>query len=217
MKPFVDIEGSGEGVTTIRGAGNPLPSGDPPTVLGANNAELRFLTVESTGGVLGFGLLADGTSPRLTHIAIRVSATVNSIPLLVWNGARVTMTDGTVTAAGAGVNAMGVHLVSASLTLRNVAITAEGRGIYSNSGSTTADGVVIDSGIEGIRLDAGSALIAERSTITAPIALAMDHPLASSAQIGASRLAGTVSITSGVVACAGVYDGSFAALGPTCF
>ena len=45
MRPFVDIEGSGEGITTITSA---LGSGSG-TVVGANNSELRYLTVKNTG------------------------------------------------------------------------------------------------------------------------------------------------------------------------
>ena len=45
MSPYVDIEGSGEGVTTITSA---LGTGSG-TVVGANNSELRYLTVKNTG------------------------------------------------------------------------------------------------------------------------------------------------------------------------
>ncbi len=47
MEPYVDIEGSGERVTKITGLGFANISG---VVWGADNAELRFLTVESVGG-----------------------------------------------------------------------------------------------------------------------------------------------------------------------
>ncbi len=48
MRPWVDIEGSGIGVTTIRGTvdGGTLVNA---TINGASNAELRLLTVEATG------------------------------------------------------------------------------------------------------------------------------------------------------------------------
>ena len=45
MRPFVDIEGSGEGITTITSA---ISTGSG-TVVGANNSELRYLTVKNTG------------------------------------------------------------------------------------------------------------------------------------------------------------------------
>jgi hypothetical protein len=49
MKPWVDVEGSGEGVTTLTATGG-VPWTDA-TVQGASNAELRFLTVKNTGGL----------------------------------------------------------------------------------------------------------------------------------------------------------------------
>jgi len=48
MKPYVDIEGSGEGVTKISSAGT--AASNSGTVIGASNSELRFLTVENNGG-----------------------------------------------------------------------------------------------------------------------------------------------------------------------
>ena len=48
MKPYVDIEGSGELTTKITYTGSGSPN--TGTVLGASNAELRFLSVENTGG-----------------------------------------------------------------------------------------------------------------------------------------------------------------------
>src|SRR5204863_8786745 len=45
MKPYVDIEGAGELVTKIVAAGYYYGA----TLMGASNAELRYLTVESTG------------------------------------------------------------------------------------------------------------------------------------------------------------------------
>ena len=46
MRPYVDIEGSGEGITTIT---SEITTGSG-TVVGANNSELRYLTVKNTGG-----------------------------------------------------------------------------------------------------------------------------------------------------------------------
>ena len=48
MRPWVDIEGSGIGVTIIR-LTSPAPFN--ATISGASNAELRLLTVEATENV----------------------------------------------------------------------------------------------------------------------------------------------------------------------
>jgi hypothetical protein len=61
MRPFVDIEGSGETVTKITGPGD--GSNTVGTVQAVNNSELRFLTVENTGGTLLRGLLCRGRLP----------------------------------------------------------------------------------------------------------------------------------------------------------
>ena len=45
MKPYIDIQGSGEGVTKITAPGSTVITGS--TVAGASNAELRSLTVET--------------------------------------------------------------------------------------------------------------------------------------------------------------------------
>ncbi|MCJ7668671.1 MAG: hypothetical protein MUP04_10420, partial [Anaerolineae bacterium] len=65
MKEWVDIEGSGELVTTIKRSGS--SDGGTGTVVGADNAELRFLTVENTGGAMyATAIYNDSSSPRLT-------------------------------------------------------------------------------------------------------------------------------------------------------
>lgn len=70
MRPWVDIEGSGIGTTTIRGSvnGSGLNAG---TVNGADNSELRFLTVEAIGTPTVVTLIAmynDNASPRLYRV-----------------------------------------------------------------------------------------------------------------------------------------------------
>jgi hypothetical protein len=56
MHEYVDIEGSGKGVTVIRSNGCLAGSGDTitgGTVRGTSNAEIRSLTIENTGSVSG--------------------------------------------------------------------------------------------------------------------------------------------------------------------
>ena len=74
MKPYADIEGAGELATTITGTGsrNPLP--DTGTVVGADNAELRFLTVANAGGSMyAIAIYNHYTAPRLTHVTASAS------------------------------------------------------------------------------------------------------------------------------------------------
>jgi hypothetical protein len=71
MRSWVDIEGSGIGVTTIRGSVTTFYNA---TIHGASNAELRLLTVEASGNVGNFapGPIAmanyNGASPRLYRV-----------------------------------------------------------------------------------------------------------------------------------------------------
>ena len=79
MRSFVDIEGSGELSTRIVS----VVDGDEQalaTVNGADDAELRHLTVENLGGGVleAIAIGNDGTSPQLTHItAIASGGTTN--------------------------------------------------------------------------------------------------------------------------------------------
>jgi len=77
MKPYVDVEGSGEGITTITATGfvssspNPnflLEGYDNATVAGTANSELRFLTVKSTGGSIAKAIFGDANNFRLTNV-----------------------------------------------------------------------------------------------------------------------------------------------------
>jgi hypothetical protein len=110
MKPFVDIEGGGELATKITYAGfGDIHNG---TVEGADNAELRFLTVENTGGH-GFAVAIynASASPRLTHV--------------------------TATASGATYSA-GVHNYESSPTIQNSVISGSG-GTWNYGIRNTAD------------------------------------------------------------------------------
>lgn len=65
MRSWVDIEGSGIGVTTFRGTALP----EEATINGASNAELRLLTVEAAQGVNGAIAMAnDNASPRIYRV-----------------------------------------------------------------------------------------------------------------------------------------------------
>jgi hypothetical protein len=114
MQPYVDIEGSGENVTTISGTPT-FTSGWPPNVgvlMGANNAELRFLTVRNIGtlgneaivnissfpsllnvtteasvGILNCGISNHpGTAPVMTNVMAIASGGDNSVAVSNWGG-----------------------------------------------------------------------------------------------------------------------------------
>lgn len=70
MKEYVDIEGSGVETTEILSRGSARP--DTGTVIGADNAELRFLTVHNDGPGAAYAkaIYNPGVSPRLSHIRL---------------------------------------------------------------------------------------------------------------------------------------------------
>jgi hypothetical protein len=76
MKQYVDIVGSGENVTKIKGAlgteANPTVTGG--LISGANNAALSSLTVENTGGASRSIALSNySTSPTVTNVTAMAS------------------------------------------------------------------------------------------------------------------------------------------------
>ena len=132
MKSYVDIEGSGELTTKISFIGD--VSG---TLQGADNAELRFLTVENTGGdTYAIAIFNNSASPRLTHITTNASGgtyenygvlNISSLP---------TMTDVTASASGVTKN-YGVENDNSGGTMTNVTAIASGGdlnyGVYNTN------------------------------------------------------------------------------------
>lgn len=122
MKPYVDVEGSGEGITTIIGHG-------ATTVQGASNSELRFLTIANTGvGATDVAaLLVDGIEQRGSHLTVigsmddTDSYDLNAI--LIRNGG-VGDFDNLVVQVAGGYTCSGISLMSGgSLELRDAEIT----------------------------------------------------------------------------------------------
>ena len=130
MKPCVDIEGSGEEATRILGGGSSTDC-ITGTVVGSGNAELRRLTIESTAtgdcalaiSSVGqasprisqvtaiassdnpsFGMRVDSASARLRRVTLKASGPASMGLLVVSTSARMTLTDVTLLATGAGAS-----------------------------------------------------------------------------------------------------------------
>jgi hypothetical protein len=121
MKPHVDIVGSGENVTKIKGG---LSTGDIATsaiIRGANYSTLSSLTAENTGGGSSYSiaLVNSNASPRVSNV--------------------------TASASGGGLTSDGVHNSSSSPVMNNVTATASGarsnHGIYNNHSYPTMTNV----------------------------------------------------------------------------
>jgi hypothetical protein len=124
MKGYVDIEGAGELNTKITWTGFTTDSG---TLVGANNAELRLLTVENTGGSSNsFAIYNYNSAPRLTHVtAIASGSGAYNIGVYNHNGANPAMDDVTASASG-GANNYGVFNRVSSPVMTNVNASASG-------------------------------------------------------------------------------------------
>jgi hypothetical protein len=152
MKEHVDIVGSGENVTKIRGLrSTPDIDSSSAIILGANNSTLSSLTVENTGGTAySIGVYNNDVSPTVSNVTATASGGISfgiynstSSPTMrvvtatasggtsanygVYNAdaSSPAMTDVIATATG-GTNATGVFNSFSSPTMTNV--TAKGSG-----------------------------------------------------------------------------------------
>jgi hypothetical protein len=112
MKPYVDVEGSGENTTIITGHIDSSASG---VVRGASNAEIRFLTVRNTGGgSYAIAIYNSSASPKITNAM--VSGSGGTYNYGVYNlSSSPTMTNVTVSGSGGPYN-YGVRSINNGLT-----------------------------------------------------------------------------------------------------
>lgn len=129
MIPYVDIEGAGVGLTMLQAAGGANGDAASATVVGADNAELRTLTVENTGGAAwGIGLyLLQDTIVR--NVQINATANTESRGILADGNAEVGLYDVVVSASGASAANYGIDAPGASFTAERVTGSAEGGNI----------------------------------------------------------------------------------------
>jgi hypothetical protein len=143
MKPYVDIEGAGETSTKITYTGS--PNEDTATIIGADHAEIRYLTVENIGGdIYAVGIINANASPHMTHLTIIASGATGSYPTNIGaynDNSSPVMLDMNITASGTAYGNAGVSNVSASPTMENVNITVSGGyytfGVLNNLSSPT--------------------------------------------------------------------------------
>jgi hypothetical protein len=130
MKQWVDVEGSGELNTVITsGVDGGLCGNHLGTVNGADNAEMRFLTVRNTGPFCSTTISNNSASPRLTHLTAETTgeSAPGSLRAVVFNASNSspTMTNVTATASG-GSFSYGVFNSNSNPTMTDVTATASG-------------------------------------------------------------------------------------------
>ncbi len=130
MKPYVDIEGAGELTTKITSSGS--INYDTGTVLGADDAELRFLTVENTGGAdYAIAIYNNNASLRLTHVTASASGGTESFGVYNFDSSSPMMTDVTSSASGGTFGNYGVYNFDSSSPMMTDVTAGASEGMYS--------------------------------------------------------------------------------------
>jgi hypothetical protein len=171
-------------------------------VTGASHAELRFLTVQNTGGnTYAVGIYNNSASPRLTHVTVSAAggATAN---FGVYNyNASPTIQDTSISAVG-GSYVAGVYNYQSSPALRNTLLSATG-------GTTTNDGVY------NTRWTGSYTVHINHSQITGS-GRTVYNGAGYTTRVGISQLDGGAVVNSGALTCAGVYDENYTFYPSTC-
>jgi hypothetical protein len=138
MKPFVDIEGSGELNTVITsGIETNCQNTRPGTVNGASNAEMRFLTVRNTAQICTAAISNVSASPRLTHLTAENTGG-NQQENAVWNfdSSNPTMTDVTATTVAGFFNFAVYNKSNFSPTIRQSRLSGSPGALFQDDGGT---------------------------------------------------------------------------------
>ena len=196
MQEYIDIEGSGENVTKIIGN-----SGTTGVVEGSSNAELRFLSVQNTGGgMYAVAINSYVESVKISNVtALASGGTTQSVGIEINHSQDFAFTAKNVTVIVSGTSTnCGILNIDSNPTLINMNIKASdgslNYGIYDSN-------------------DIGSAnpLKIEHSVISGSTNSVYSQHV--SAKIGSSRLEGG---SASNATCAGVYDASFTFYTNTC-
>ena len=161
LKDYVDVEGSGQDITTINCAcGNASNTELSATVSAtAITAEIRHLTINNTGGGNDYSTgvwtedVADGSFSML-HVTATASGGGSSYYGVYNYNSSPSMNNVTATATGGTSNRGVYNLSSSSPSIRNSSITGSPNSIV-NSGSSSAQ--VADTMLDG-PVDAGGGL-----------------------------------------------------------
>lgn len=243
MKPYVDVEGSGELSTIIAATG-----ATPGVVVATSNSELRFLSVRGTAAP---GLVSVETSPRYTHVtatstggafnyAIEITG---GAPILTsvtgsgtggaqtaglvnfGSGSNVTITDSSFSGSGAasvniGLLAYGTNTISSSVLSANGGSFAVGLRVYNGSHSlanvtSSGSGAPEAYGLYSGYKGNTPTVTANQSRISG--GTNSIYVFGGAARIGASQLTGDAAVFApATITCAASYNGSFAQLTPSC-
>lgn len=132
MKPYIDIEGSGEHTTKITYVGSTAVH--ETVLIGASNAEIRFLTVENTGANdVAYAMYNNNASPTLRYLNIISSNGTNLTGGIYNSNSSLIMQNVTITVTGTNCNCIGLYgVVSTTIKMDNCAVDVSGDtvGVY---------------------------------------------------------------------------------------
>ncbi len=177
MQEYVDISGSGRNATKLIGAISTVnPNQTSALVMGANNAGIRSLSIENTGGnANSIGFYNNGSSPVMSDMSITVSGGTGNAGVSNY-ASSPTMSDMSITASG-GVDSTGVYnSFSSSPTMFDMSIVVSdggtNQGVYNNSSSLPrmSDMSITTSGgadNHGVRNDLSSPVMSDMSITAA--------------------------------------------------
>ena len=227
LKTYVDVEGSGQGVTTITCACGGFAASSATVSAGDIVAEIRHLTIENTGGdAYSFGVdtsdVVDG-SVSMLHVTATASGGGSSNYGVNNYLSSPSMLHVTATATG-GVTSYGVYNESSSPSMMNVTATGTGGtnnyGVYNRSSSSSSMNNVTATGTGGTGdnygvYNSGSSSPSVRNSSITGDDDSIYNSVTSSAQVADTMLDGTVTAGDGLT-CVGAYDETFAAFDSSC-
>lgn len=160
LKPYVDIEGSGENQTIIVFSGsNTPPSADSSsaTVIGAMHCEIRFLTIVSqpSGGMYAVGVYNSETSTTLKHVSIRANGTQENTGIynIVTSSVQPIVSDCSISSISGTTNT-GIQ-TSGNIHIHDTSISST-IGIYIENGTVAVDYGRISASSRSVQMGSGS-------------------------------------------------------------
>jgi hypothetical protein len=243
LKPYVDVEGSGERNTVIQT--NTAITG---TVIGASNSEIRFVGISNTGtgqngtaragisvlsgttnfSVFKVSIVSNGSATDLQGILNRGNTKVKSTTLTVAGGSNnigisnqegeLVVADSTINAVGVGATNYGILSDSGIMTVTNLAANAVGQnannlGLSISGNVTVANSTFYAVGANSLGVIVNSSGVANISNSTLSGAVSVNKLGTGVVHIATSMLVGPAVNNP---KCVGSYNASFDPLNSAC-
>ncbi|HEX2909373.1 MAG TPA: hypothetical protein VH186_01100 [Chloroflexia bacterium] len=230
LKPFVDLEGSGEGTTVISSTAGGV------AVITASNSEIRFVKITNTTSLnnpVAIYVPDNATNVRLTHVTASATdnGSNNSYSLIVNAGDVVVVDSSTISAYGSPGNSAsyGLFMNGGSVTVKNSTVSASGNNVTTALYNHVSGGTVLvqnstltgTGGVSSYGLDvANTTVTVQNSALTATGASSYGlYSSGGTINIGTSQLSGSTGSAykfGGTLTCVASYNGSFAPLSAAC-